>query len=245
MKNKMLLVGLMAAVVSGPAVAADLPVKAYRTTPAPAYFNWSGLYIGGHAGGGWGRPAYTNVVNTSTFGGALPGQSFNQSSSGFIGGGQIGYNWQVSQWVYGLEASYSGSTVRKTTTNFVDDNFTNKLNGLLLVTARAGYAFNNSLLYVKGGYAGASRRVSVSDTALVSPGVGSGSATAWNSGWTVGAGAEYGLSANWIVGLEYDYARFGNKRYELDGTDVGGLSYLFNVKADYHIVTGRLSYKFN
>ena len=233
------------ALSSAPTLAADMPTKApiYKAAPM-AYYDWSGFYIGGHAGGGWSNPSYTNLANTSTFGGAPVGSTFSQTGSGFIGGGQIGYNWQAGPWVYGLEASFSGSTIKATSTNFVDDNFENKLKSLLLVTGRIGYAFNNWLLYGKGGYAGGNRSASVSDTGVVSPGVGSGSAKAWHSGWTIGTGVEYGLTQNWILGLEYDYVRLGSSSYQLDGTDGGGLSYLFNIKSNYHLVTGRLSYKF-
>ena len=184
------------------------------------------------------------MANTSTFGGAAVGSTFTQNGSGFIGGGQIGYNWQASQWVFGVEASYSGSNIKSTTTNFVDDVFQNQLRSLLLVTGRIGYAANNWLFYGKGGYAGAKRTTSVADTGIASPGIGSGSASAWHDGWTVGTGVEYGLTQNWIIGLEYDYVNVGKSNYELDGTDVGGRSYLFSVKSNYNIVTGRLSYKF-
>jgi outer membrane immunogenic protein len=242
MKSKILGAIAAFALSSVATFAADMPVKA---PVAVAYtYNWTGLYIGAHAGGGWSNPSYTNVANTSTFGGAAVGSSFSQNGSGFIGGGQIGYNWQAGSLVYGVEASFSGSTIKANTTNFVDDLFENKLNSLLLVTGRLGYAYNNWLLYGKGGYAGGNRRVSVSDTGVVSPGIGSGSATAWHSGWTLGAGFEYGLTQNWILGLGYDFVSLGSSRYQLDGTDGGGLSYLFDVKSNYHLVTTRLSYKF-
>ena len=245
--KKLLMAATILTLGAGSALAADLPAQVYSKAPAmmpAAVYNWTGLYVGGNAGGVWANPSYTNLANTSTFGGAAVGSTFTQSGSGFIGGGQIGYNWQASQWVFGIEASYSGSNVKSTTTNFVDDVFQNELRSLLLVTGRIGYAANNWLFYAKGGYAGADRRTSVSDTGIVSLGIGSGSASAWHDGWTVGAGVEYGLTQNWIIGLEYDYVNVGGNNYELDGTDVGGRSYLFNVKSNYNIVTGRLSYKF-
>jgi outer membrane immunogenic protein len=244
--KKLILAATILALGAGSALAADLPAQVYSKAPAMmpvAAYNWTGFYLGGNAGGVWADPSYTNLANTSTFGGAAVGSTFTQSGSGFIGGGQIGYNWQASQWVFGVEASYSGSNVKSTTTNFVDDVFQNELRSLLLVTGRIGYAANNWLFYAKGGYAGADRRTSVSDTGIVA-GVGSGSASIWHNGWTVGTGVEYGLTQNWIVGLEYDYVNVGRNNYELDGTDGGGRSYLFGVKSNYNIVTGRLSYKF-
>jgi len=75
--------------------------------------------------------------------------------------------------------------------------------------------------------------------------VGSGSASNWHNGWTVGAGIEYGITKNWIAGLEYDYVSLSSKNYDLDGTDVPAASYLWSVTNNYSLVTGRVSYKFN
>src|ERR1700688_383417 len=167
--------------MAGTAAAADLSIRAAVVArPMVSLYDWSGFYIGAHVGGGWGHDRYTDVTNTSTFGGAVPGNTFSQNSSGFIGGGQFGFNWQANQWVYGLEASLSGSTLKSTTTNFVDDNLSNQTNALLLITGRVGYAVDNWLFYGKGGYAGVDRKVSVSDTGTVSPGVGSSSASNWH-----------------------------------------------------------------
>jgi outer membrane immunogenic protein len=236
---------MMTALLAGSALAADMPARMMtKAVPYVEAFSWTGLYVGGNVGGAWGNPSFTNLANTSTFGGAAVGSSFSENSSGFIGGGQIGYNWQVNQIVYGLEASFSGATVKGNSTNFVDDTFENRLKSLALVTARIGYASNNWLFYGKGGYAGGMRSASVSDTGVLSPGVGSGSQSIWHNGWTLGTGVEYGLTRNWILGLEYDYVRLNSENYQLSGTDVPRTSYLWSIKSDYHIVTGRLSYKF-
>lgn len=245
MKKQMLVLGATAvfAISTGAGLAADLSVRApvYKAPPmAVSYYNWAGLYVGGHAGYGWGNPVYTNTLNTSNFGNAQLGQSFSQQSQGFVGGGQVGYNWQANQWVYGLEADLSYARVRGSSTNFVDDVFTNRLQSILLLTGRLGYSWDNFLLYGKGGYAGGRRSASVIDT-IPSGGTGGGSASNWHSGWTAGAGVEYGLTANWIAGLEYDYVRLDTKTFDLDRT---ASTYVFGIKSDYHVLTGRLSYKF-
>src|SRR5260370_5205011 len=109
------------------------------------------------------------------------------------------------------------------------------------ITGRAGITYSNNLFYVKGGYAGVNNRLSVSD---VVPVVGSGSQTRWHDGWTVGAGWEYGITQNWIVGLEYDYAQFERKSYQLAGASPG--TYTFATKPrDIQSAVLRLSYKFN
>jgi outer membrane immunogenic protein len=231
----------------GTAAAADLPVRAPVgvARSMATYYDWSGFYLGAHVGGAWGNITYSDVTNTSTFGGAVPGNAFTQKTSGFIGGGQIGYNWQFNPWVLGIEGKFSGSTLKGTTTNFVDDSFTNETNFLMLITGRLGFAVDNWLFYGKGGFAGVNRKVSVSDIGTVSPGVGSGSATSFHTGWTAGAGIEYGLTRNWILGIEYDHVDVGSQNYELDGTDGGGRSYLWSVKGNWDIITARASYKFN
>ena len=87
--------GLAAA--SGGAQAADLPVKAAMAAPVAA--NWTGFYAGLHAGGAW---QTMNVTNPDGI------RVFEPSASSFLGGGQIGYNWQHGNFVYGVEADISG-----------------------------------------------------------------------------------------------------------------------------------------
>jgi outer membrane immunogenic protein len=126
-----------------------------------------------------------------------------------------------------------------------DDVFSTKISTLLLATARIGYAWDRSLLYVKGGYAGAGVRVSVSDT-VCGPGdpqdCGAGSDSNWRSGFTVGAGVEYAVTNNWIVGVEYDFARLGSASVNLGDANA---RYVFNdAERDVNMVLGRVSYKF-
>ena len=228
------------------ASAADMPVKApvYRT-PVATVYNWSGCYIGLNAGGGWARTEFTNTVNTTAFGHLDPGEGFTYDNSGFVGGGQIGCNYQVNQWVFGVEGSFDGTSIKGDANNLAilnDDIFTTKINSLATVTGRVGYAWNNVLLYAKGGYAGANVQFSVSDTnsAGGSP-VGSGSQTRWQSGWTLGGGLEYGFTPNWIIGVEYNYIDLGTANYEVGGNSG---SYAFDVRTRIQTVLARLSYKF-
>lgn len=224
--------------------AADLPVKA-PVYVAPPMYNWSGCYIGGHAGAGWARTEWTNTANTTLFGDLSPGEGFTQTKSGFVGGGQLGCNYQVNQWVFGIEGTFSGTSIKGSLTNTVfgagfDDVFETRVNSILTVTGRIGYAFNNWLPYIKGGYAGASNKFSVSDTAGVNQ--GAGNETKWHNGWTIGGGLEYGLTQNWIVGLEYNYIGLQSKNYNVTGGAAG--LYAFDVKPRIHEVLARLSYKF-
>ena len=230
------------------ASAADMAVKA-RPAPVPvaAVYDWTGFYIGGHVGGSWTRETWVNTANTivGSFGDLTPGQGFSQRGAGVFGGGHAGYNWQFTNIVLGIEGTISGLDNRGTVLNTVfgagDDVFSWRANWMATVTGRLGVAFNNNLLYVKGGYAGVDNRLSVSDTVPVP--VGSGSASQWHNGWTVGAGWEYGITQNWIVGLEYDYSAFQTKSYQLAGAAVG--SYAFDARPrDIQSAVVRLSYKF-
>ena len=236
-----------AALGAGAASAADLGARPYTKAPyIDPIFNWAGFYVGGHVGGAWTNEQWINVANTTGFGDLSPGQGFRQRGSGAFGGGQIGYNWQASSYVFGLEGTLSGLSNRGTVLNTVfglglDDQFSWRADWMATITGRAGYAVNNNLFYVKGGYAGVNNRLSVVDVLpLVT---GSGSQTQWHNGWTVGAGWEYGITQNWIVGLEYDYAAFEAKRYQLAGASAG--TYAFDAKPrDIQSAVVRLSYKF-
>jgi outer membrane immunogenic protein len=238
-----------AALGAGAASAADLAARPYTKAP-PAYiepiFNWSGFYIGGHIGGAWTNEEWINSANTTAFGDLSPGQGFRQRNSGVFGGGQMGYNWQANNFVFGLEGTISGLDNHGTVLNTVfgaglDDQFSWRADWMATITGRAGIAYANNLFYVKGGYAGVNNRLSVSD--VLPPATGSGSQTQWHNGWTIGAGWEYGITQNWIVGLEYDYSQFEKKSYQLAGTAAG--TYTFDARPrDIQSAVVRLSYKF-
>jgi len=238
-----------AALGAGAASAADLAARPY--TKAPPYieylYNWGGFYIGGHVGGAWTSEEWINTANTTAFGDLSPGQGFRQhGTAGVFGGGQMGYNWQASNYVFGLEGTISGLDNKGTVLNHVfgfglDDRFDWRTNWMATITGRVGYAVTNNLFYVKGGYAGVNNRLSVTD--VLPPVTGAGSQTHWHNGWTIGAGWEYGITQNWIVGLEYDYAAFEKKSYQLAGPSAG--TYTFDAKPrDIQSAVVRLSYKF-
>jgi len=194
--RRLIKLGLAAAMlVSASAVsdAADAPRgPAYRPPPPPLFYNWTGLYVGAHAGGGW---ADLGV---------------GDSSSGFIGGGQVGYNYQVNpQWVVGLEVEVSGSGIKNNLATFgtpfgpITANF--NWNTLTTLTSRFGYAFDNWLVYGKVG--GAWADVSVSVNAPFGFGSSAGGTA---SGWVVGVGTEYAFRNNWSAKIEYNHLDFGS-----------------------------------
>jgi len=237
-----------AALGAGAASAADLAARPYTKAPAfvDSIYNWGGFFIGGHIGGATTNEEWVNSANTTAFGDLSPGQGFRQRGTGVFGGGQMGYNWQASNYVFGLEGTISGLDNKGTVLNNVfglglDDRFSWRADWMATITGRAGYAVANNLFYVKGGYAGVNNRLTVTD--VLPPVTGSGGQTQWHNGWTIGAGWEYGITQNWIVGLEYDYAAFEKKSYQLAGASPG--TYTFDARPkDIQSAVVRLSYKF-
>ena len=203
--------------------AADLPPAPPMAPRAPvAYvpavpmFSWTGFYIGGNLGGAWGRG---NVVNS------LFGVNFtNGNSASFVGGGQVGGNYQIGSFVVGAEATSTGSPTT------ISGNGTAVGPAILRVSAndrwettlaaRFGYAWDHALFYGKagGGWVGAG------NFAVTNVGTG-GSVTVSNGntnvGWLVGAGFEYAFTQNWTARLEYDYLALNNASYTVTVPGVG------------------------
>jgi outer membrane immunogenic protein len=181
--------------------AADLrrPYVAGPAMMAPAY-NWTGFYFGGHVGGGW-LDHYSYEI-------ALPGNFVNQSPGSFLGGAQVGFNWQSGPWVLGVEGQFSWTDMNATTASILFPGFSKNthVDWLGTVAGRIGYAWNNWMIYAKGGWAFANIDYRILFNA--------GSYAALNdtlSGWMVGAGLEYGFWNNWSMKLEYNYMDFGDK----------------------------------
>jgi outer membrane immunogenic protein len=221
-----------AALMAGAAQAADMPVKAYRapvTVPAPV-FTWTGFYVGANAGGHWSKDELTAVGDPTGFVVAAAAElnarsAGSVSTTGFIGGAQIGYNWQMNRVVLGLEADgnwRSGKASRSITyTGAVTlnpaDIMTNSTHGTWLATVRgrAGVTFDRVLLYATGGVAVG--EIKTTDTfcsfgcIVAPPGtLASVSGTTTRTGWTAGGGLEYGITNNWSLRAEYLYVDLGS-----------------------------------
>ncbi|WPO39451.1 outer membrane protein [Tardiphaga sp. 42S5] len=232
MKNFLLgTVALIALGASVPAMAADLAARPY--TKAPAYvpapiYNWTGFYIGGHIGGAFN--------GSNGFGGTT-----DNSDGRFLGGVQIGYDYQFApNWVFGIEGQYSWVGSNNTNVAFVPAGFTYNLNqkGLGSVTGRIGYTWGPALLYVKGGYA-----YSDYSESLVVTGTGvpvAFAAGTKHDGYTVGAGLEYLFTQNWSGKVEYQYYDFGKTTFTTPVALAGVSS-----RNDEHTVKAGLNYRFN
>jgi outer membrane immunogenic protein len=246
---------------AGPALAADLGPKppAYK---APGYvpaFSWTGWYIGGNVGYGWGSS--TNPVITGTGGDSVPfltdgGNVFpSLSPKGLIGGGQIGYDWQANNWVLGLVADFQGADIKASgansitaTTNtglvgVVTESLSQKLDFLGTGRVRLGWAAGNWLFYGSGGaaYGDVKSTISASDTLGVLTFV-PGSHSETRVGWAAGGGVNYAVTPNWILGVDYLHYDLGHTSVTM--VDAIGASVTASQKVGGDIVRGVINYKF-
>jgi len=230
-------VGLIALGMAAPAFAADLPARTYTKAPPmiAAVYDWSGFYIG--ANGGWGSAHDSRYDETLALG------LGSHDATGGVAGGQIGYRWQASQWVFGLEAQgnwadLSGSHLDPV---FGTTRVGSKLDAFGLFTGQVGYAWNNALLYVKGGASITDRNY---DFFFV-PTQTLNSSTGYKTrlGGVIGVGLEYGFAPNWSVGVEYDHI-FENRHSVTFTTPAGGpTADTFRAGGDIDLVTARLNYR--
>ncbi|QIG98151.1 MULTISPECIES: outer membrane protein [Bradyrhizobium] len=223
---------------AAPASAADMAVKAPPPAPLPVIYNWSGFYIG--ANGGWGQSR--NCWDFVGVAGTVIGDGCRERSGGLVGG-QIGYRWQANQWVFGLEAQGDWADLSSQRASIIAPAFSTRTttDGIGLFTGQIGYAWNASLLYVKGGAAVTSNRFSILST-LTGAELASASATRW--GGTVGVGWEYGFAPNWSAGIEYDHLFMGNANNSFSVVNPIVAGALNRISQDVDMVTLRINYRF-
>jgi len=224
--KRAILAAAMASLFAGSALAADLPARMATKAPPVAvpYYNWTGFYIGLNAGAAWGR------VTDNTFGGS------SDTVSGFAGGGQIGYNWQVNNFVFGLEADFQGSSQKVSDSGF-DPVFgawstSGRLDYFGTIRGRLGIAQDRWLAYITGGYAYQNLKFDFNSATF-----GSASSSSTRGGWTIGGGVEYAFAGPWTAGLEYLYLDSGNRDWNVFGTNV-------DLRARNHVVRAKVNYRF-
>jgi opacity protein-like surface antigen len=211
-------------------IAAPMPTKIpVKARPLVAATNWTGFYVGGFVGVDYG----TSDVRFPTF--------FNDGNKiwtfGPLGGGQIGYNYQINKWVFGAEADAGAAGIRGSRTCGLTNNllvaglFTPNVydcstseNWLVTATARIGYAWERTLFYAKAGAAFTNESVFANcifnpanpppvcnnPAGVQSNGFNGGTS---HAGWTIGYGTEFDLGKNWSAKAEYDYIDFGRKSF--------------------------------
>jgi outer membrane immunogenic protein len=214
------------------ALAADLPS---RRAPAPMMaavplFTWTGFYVGANAGYGWNNNDYAVVTPTGTLL-AVDGQD----DGGFVGGAQIGYNYQMGSFVVGIETDlqYADMGGRGTFTvggvNYSTDSSDNYFG---TVRGRLGYAIDRTLIYVTGGLAYGDVGESVGNAD-----------TEW--GWTLGGGVEYAFTNNWTAKLEGLYVNLDRGNSAVSYNSIAGVSRVSgSSNTEFGVVRVGLNYKF-
>ena len=250
--------------------AADMPRPTLKAQPAPpSVYNWSGFYIGGHAGASWADNRFFDAL-----GGA---DAAKFTANGHFGGGQIGYNWQNGQWVLGTELEGSLSHLRRGVFGGFCGGFQNFgcggggfCGGFQNFGCSGGFGgfcggFQNfgcfggqvgarvqslALLSARIGYAWDRTLFFVKgggaqahDKYVVNvPGVLSVTPTDTRVGWLVGAGIEYGLTPNWSGKVEYNYIDLGTERLNLVAPD--GTRFVFDQSQQVHLLKFAINYRF-
>lgn len=206
--------GILAA---GAASAADLPSRK-GPVAAPVYvpvFTWTGFYVGANAGYGWGNVNGNNLGQIGDL-------------DGFVGGGQIGYNYQIGQFVIGAEADFQGADLGNGSNLGLASVKTEYFG---TVRARVGVAFDRFLPYITGGWAYGNVKTSI-------PAIAFSADRSHTGGWVIGGGLEYAFTNNLIGGVEYLYVDLGEKNVLNNGFGQA------KVGTDFSVVRARLSYKF-
>jgi outer membrane immunogenic protein len=227
------------------ASAADLAARPYTKAPPPliAAYDWSGFYLGVNGGGATSHNCWG--LNNDGITGTGPiapvaGEGCHDATGGLVGG-QAGYRWQSANWVFGVEAQGDWANLFGSNTSlFYGPGFENqtKTDAIGLFTGQVGYAWNNVLLYVKGGGAITDNKFSGVVGGVL---LDQASGTRW--GGAVGAGLEVGFAPNWSVAAEYDHLFMGNQNTNLNFVG-GGLSRSDNIRQDVDMATVRLNYRF-
>lgn len=236
-------VSALALVSAQSGFAADLGARMPVKAPPPVrVFSWTGCYIGGHVGWGWGRTRFADTPNGDLVAFFTGSQSLSVDTDGFIGGGQIGCDYQFApNWVIGLEGQFSGADINGSTDVSAfgfNTTFHSKTDWLASVTGRLGYAWDpHWLLYVKGGAAWAHDKYDIGTY------LGTWSTSTTRDGWTVGGGLEWAFADNWSAKLEYQYYDFGDK--DLTFINPGFTSQVETIKDQIHTVKIGLNYHFN
>ena len=236
--KKLLLASVAVFGFAAAAQAADLPS---RYAPAPVIaavpvFTWTGFYLGVNAGYGWNTNDNDTIVDP-VFGVVSRGGE----DGGFVGGGQIGYNYQIGQFVVGLETDIQYADLGGGRSTFGQPAFlgdSNDGNWFGTVRARAGFAFDRALIYATGGFAYGDIGAGSSVVVDANGNVFAGSSNNTNTGWTLGGGVEYAFTNNLTAKVEGLYVN-------LDTENDNFGAFANNTETEFGVVRAGLNYKFS
>jgi outer membrane immunogenic protein len=219
--------------------------------------NWAGLYLGGNAGSATARNVSTLSNNFAVPNN--PVERFDLMPNGYIGGGQIGYNWQATNWVFGLEGDIQGSTQRDNKSCLIGcvtivpggpDNVTidQRMTWLATARGRVGYSLGATLFYGTAGAAFGEVKSNITETST--PVVTTAQFKQTRTGWTAGGGIESPLELfgwfgkNWTAKTEYLYVDLGSASGSFVSVPQGGTVH-FSTRVTEHIFRSGLNYHLN
>ncbi len=252
MSHRLLISGAALVAMTGSLLAADLPTRQPPPVlPPPPAWSWTGVYIG--VDGGYGGDRIRSRAFDSGTG--VSAQT-SASSSGFLAGGQVGFNYQfpTSNFVLGLEADAQGSWIKSEYIASVAAGAAaagldagTKVDWFGTARGRAGYAFGQVMPYITGGFAYGEMKSFASGVAGfggLGGAVGTFSRTHEPTGWTIGAGLEYALTHNVTFKTEYLYVDLGRNSVFTLPDGVGGIASL-SERTTFNVVRAGLNYKFD
>jgi outer membrane immunogenic protein len=226
-----LIMAVITAVAGGLAVidcahAADLSPGPAPGVVAPAPYNWNGLYLGLNAGYGSATDAVTAI------GGGV-GASASTNVPGFVGGAQIGVNYQTGAVVWGFEADFDASTQNQSLASG-DLSGSSQMPWIGTLRGRLGVAFDRLLVYATAGGAAGELRSSFAIPA------GFTSTSVTYGTWTAGGGLEYGITDNLSARVEYLYFDTGN----VDTGSIGPPTTAITSRLKDNLVRAGVNYRF-
>ena len=215
---------LLSVATGGAASAADMAVKASAIMPSAAVYNWTGWYAG--VNGGWAFEGNTTgrlvsadpLFNAVLAVGATP-TFFGVKHEGGFGGGQVGYNWQMANWLVGVEADIQGADIGRTstlafpgTTAGIAPSVSTARDYIAwfgTLRGRVGLPVGPALLYATGGLAYGGVRTTVTNSYAPATGNFAGNDSSTRVGWAAGAGVEWGFAPSWTLRGEYLHLDLG------------------------------------
>jgi outer membrane immunogenic protein len=215
----------------GSATADGMPGRGYG---GACCLSWTGFYVGAHLGYGRSEVDWADV--------SLTGEPVHNDGRGFLGGGQIGFNWQSGNVVFGVEGTLSRTNIDDDYRSVVVPAavaYSTDINWIGTVAGRLGFASGPALVYAKAGWATANVQLSGVQTAIPD----AFSRDDRRNGWVIGGGFEYLFSRNLSFGVEYNFIDLGSASYA--GFTRIGLPYtITDADVEIHTVTARLNFKF-
>ncbi len=263
-----------AMIASASAIADDVAKPLYKTAPAVPVYNWTGFYIGGNAGYGWGRSKTADTFTSPAPPVGTPEAVVAASTSRFkmdgaVGGGQFGYNWQSNRFVYGIEADIQRSN-QKGSTSFAcpvpqvgfgcneliaaamegrvpTASFNQRLDWFGTLRGRIGaLVAPDTLIYGTGGLARGRIETNGTITNYFTTSVATTtfSHKSTRYGWTAGAGVERRFIGNWTARLEYLYVDLGTVSGSILARGFTPLDFAYSSRISDNIVRIGLNYRF-